>query len=803
MTTSLAFDIIARDRASSTFDKVGKSASSSTQTLKKFGTIAAVGFAAAGTAAVGAGKYFFGVSARLELMGNKAKTVFGGQIGMVDKWAKANAGAMGLTSREATGLAANFADLLIPMGFARKQAAGMSTDVVGLSGALSQWSGGTRSAAEVSEILAKAMLGERDGLKELGISISDADVQARLLKTGQDKLKGSALEQAKALITQKLIFEKSTDAQKAFAKGGSPLLSAQARIKARLGEVRDAIAVKLIPAFATAADWATKKLPVAFDTVKRALGKVRDKIDTAFDKLDITGVGTNLATQAKSWAEPVIDGFKTGLDSGDWSGLGQALGNGIVRALKGLGSMLGKLTDAFDSWFSKVDWVGIGITMGKQAPALVAGLAIGLLNFDVGSLLKGLADHWQLALLAVISVAFTPGRFIGWVGKVLAKIPFVGKLLEWALLHFKKFADGMVGMVGKALGFLGRAFMSGFRRVFPDVGKSFGEALRVLPTRLGVIAIEIQAKAARMIAGLARAIGSKIEAVVAKIGELTGKILEPWADAGRWLLGIGKSIVQGLINGIGSMAGSVVSAIKSSITDKIPGFIKDKLGIHSPSIVLTKIGVNLMEGLVKGIESRKQRLNAVLGALIGFVKATGEKLKGLLSDKASFVDSFKSSFAGSSVFGSDATDIASILAFQQQKASGASALKTNIAALIGKGVSKSVLEQLASGGDSGLAQIDALAHASASQIDAFNKLVAATNANIAAAANLTGSAMFDPAIAAAKRDQAAAQAIVKELKKLLDKQDKNTVVQLIIDGKVLKTSLLELKRKSGSNLGLA
>ena len=273
MTNAVTFDIVGRDRASATFTKVGDKADSTADKLKKFGKTAATGVAALGGASVLAGKYFFSTSARLEQMATKAKTVFGAQLPIVENWSKKSAAAMGLTRREATGLAANFADLLIPMGFTRKAAAGMSTDVVGLSGALSQWTGGTKSAAEVSDILAKAMLGETDGLKELGISISAADVQAKLLKRGQEKLTGAAKDQAEAQAVQSLIFAKSTDAQKAFAAGGSPLLSAQARLKARLGEVRDLIAVKLIPAFTTAADWAAKQLPKAIATAKDIFAK--------------------------------------------------------------------------------------------------------------------------------------------------------------------------------------------------------------------------------------------------------------------------------------------------------------------------------------------------------------------------------------------------------------------------------------------------------------------------------------------------------------------------------------------------
>jgi phage-related protein len=226
----------------------------------------AVGTAAAvGTALAAASMAAFNHATQLEAMGNKAATVFGAELGMVEGWAKASANAMGLTKREATGLAANFADLLIPMGFARDTAAEMSTKVVGLSGALAQWSGGTRTAAEISAILNKAIMGEKEGLKEVGISITEDEVSQRLLLEGKNKLIGAALEQAKAETTMALIFEKSKDAQAAYAAGGSKLISAKMQLKAKSKELWDSLATGLIPVLSRVTDWAAAKLGPALD----------------------------------------------------------------------------------------------------------------------------------------------------------------------------------------------------------------------------------------------------------------------------------------------------------------------------------------------------------------------------------------------------------------------------------------------------------------------------------------------------------------------------------------------------------
>ncbi len=279
-TTRLEFDVLANDRASDKLDKIGKS-------FGRFGSIArttgnnaassmgrmgagiagaakmgGAGIAVLGASLVAAAPQVFNMAGQLELMGKKSAVVFGGQLGMVDKWAGANANAMGLTKREATGLAAGLADLLIPMGFNRKAAADMSTQTVGLAGALAEWSGGTKTATEVTDILSAAFMGERDGLNALGISITQAEVDAVLLAKGQDKLTGKAKQQAEALATQKLIMEKSTDAQKAFADGGDSLSRKMETSKAKLKEMGQELLVKATPALTSLADLiATKVIP--------------------------------------------------------------------------------------------------------------------------------------------------------------------------------------------------------------------------------------------------------------------------------------------------------------------------------------------------------------------------------------------------------------------------------------------------------------------------------------------------------------------------------------------------------------
>lgn len=92
------------------------------------------------------------------------------------------------------------------------------------------------------------------------------------------------------------------------------------------------------------------------------------------------------------------------------------------------------------------------------------------------------------------------------------------------------------------------------------------------------------------------------------------------------LFSIGKDIINGLVNGIKSMAGSVWNAVKS-VAGGIQDKMKSMLGIHSPSTVMAKIGGFVTEGLANGITGN--------GGLI-------DKATGLLTDK---ISSFNSVFS--------------------------------------------------------------------------------------------------------------------------------------------------------------
>nr|WP_255782781.1 tape measure protein [Geobacillus sp. YHL] len=109
---------------------------------------------------------------------------------------------------------------------------------------------------------------------------------------------------------------------------------------------------------------------------------------------------------------------------------------------------------------------------------------------------------------------------------------------------------------------------------------------------------------------VSNAFSSMKSAVSFIMSGIKSTITSMWNSAVSFLKGInlfsiGKDIIQGLINGISSMVGSIKKRVEE-IASSIPAWAKKILGIHSPSRVMMEVGQWTTVGFAKGIESKKQ-----------------------------------------------------------------------------------------------------------------------------------------------------------------------------------------------------
>ena len=87
----------------------------------------------------------------------------------------------------------------------------------------------------------------------------------------------------------------------------------------------------------------------------------------------------------------------------------------------------------------------------------------------------------------------------------------------------------------------------------------------------------------------------------------------------------GSMLVQGLINGISSMAGALKDSI-SNMGSGVIGWFKEKLGIHSPSRVFADMGGFVSEGAAVGIKAQQPEAMKAAQALAASVALSGAML---------------------------------------------------------------------------------------------------------------------------------------------------------------------------------
>ncbi len=72
--------------------------------------------------------------------------------------------------------------------------------------------------------------------------------------------------------------------------------------------------------------------------------------------------------------------------------------------------------------------------------------------------------------------------------------------------------------------------------------------------------------------------------------------------------GFGSDTIQGFIGGITSQATNLINSIKTTVTDALPNFVKNALGINSPSSLFQGFGSETIQGFIGGITSQATNL---------------------------------------------------------------------------------------------------------------------------------------------------------------------------------------------------
>jgi hypothetical protein len=202
---------------------------------------AAIPAAIAMTAIAVGAKKAISAASDLNEQQNKSMVVFGASGKAIISWSRTLADSFGLSSTAALEAAGTFGNMLVPMGYSRKEAAAMSQQMVELAGDMASFN--NASPEETLAALRSGLAGESEPLRKFGVFLSDARLKEKALAMGLYSGKGAMDAHAKSAATMALIMQDTSDTQGDFARTSDSAANAQrvqaaevANLTAELGQ---------------------------------------------------------------------------------------------------------------------------------------------------------------------------------------------------------------------------------------------------------------------------------------------------------------------------------------------------------------------------------------------------------------------------------------------------------------------------------------------------------------------------------------------------------------------------------------
>ena len=141
--------------------------------------------------------------------------------------------------------ASTLQDTFVPLGFARDEAAKLSTTITQLGIDIAAFS--NKSDPEVIQNLTSAIVGNHEAVRSYGIVITETVLKQELARLGMDDLRGAALEMAKAQARVNIIMRASADAQGAAVREADSYTNTLKAFDAAVLELKVGIGEGLLP----------------------------------------------------------------------------------------------------------------------------------------------------------------------------------------------------------------------------------------------------------------------------------------------------------------------------------------------------------------------------------------------------------------------------------------------------------------------------------------------------------------------------------------------------------------------------
>jgi hypothetical protein len=217
-------------------NKYEKSVGNLMSTLAKIVSVGAI---------VKLGKDCIETASNLQEVANVVDVTFGKTAGVVNDWAKQNAASFGLSQTAAKRYIGTYGTMAKQFEFTEEQAAQMGVELTKLSGDVASFYNLDNKAAATK--LKAIFTGETESLKELGVVMTQTQLDAYAMANGWNKTTKDMTEQEKVLLRYQYTMEKLSHVQGDFMRTSDGYANSVRTLELNLENLKIEIGNELIP----------------------------------------------------------------------------------------------------------------------------------------------------------------------------------------------------------------------------------------------------------------------------------------------------------------------------------------------------------------------------------------------------------------------------------------------------------------------------------------------------------------------------------------------------------------------------
>ncbi len=562
-------------------------------------------------------------------MESKFNTVFGNLTDEAEAWATHYSDAIGRSKYEVMEAIANQTDLYIGMGYTAEEAYNLSKQATTLAYDLASFN--NVNDAEAVDAITKALMGETESAKKLGINLTDTIMKTSEFTLATGKSWEQLTQAEKAQVRYLEAMKQSKNAQGDAERTAGSFANMMKRVQGQFNEIAVEIGNVMLP-------MAEKLITVFSGLLDKTLGLLTENPKLAQTIVAVSGalaaLGPTLFLVGKLMAlfaafPAVMTGVAVALGVGALAFIGlndkaqEVLLNLPNIISDALGRMLNTLVTFLPSMLEKGSEMMFKLIEGIMAAVPVIlqtlvdlGFQMFNLLFTFGPQLAQIAWDWILSL-----VDGAIKKFPDLINTFLTNISNIHKSI---IARMPEFISRGVEFVSK--------MASGFAKNYPALVSKVWELLTKVITTIINRMPEFIANGVKMVGNLAIGLWDNREKIFGAMKDILSGLFQGIKNAFGGLFNLGKEMVSSIWNGVKSMWGSFTSWVSGKMADipLVGGFFRmtpelNTDGFQAPDAAL--LGSNVMAR--GGLLSMPQLFGGLSGSQSVRTSPDNSMLKGL------------------------------------------------------------------------------------------------------------------------------------------------------------------------------